>query len=56
MVAARGGIGWMILDASRFLRADVIFFGIFLMILIGFSIDRLFRLIERVWAPWRGKG
>jgi ABC-type nitrate/sulfonate/bicarbonate transport system ATPase subunit/ABC-type nitrate/sulfonate/bicarbonate transport system permease component len=56
MVAARGGIGWMILDASRFLRADVIFFGIFLMILIGFSIDRLFRVIERLWAPWRGKG
>ena len=56
MVAARGGIGWMILDASRFLRADVIFFGIFLMIFIGFSIDRLFRVIERLWAPWRGKG
>jgi ABC-type nitrate/sulfonate/bicarbonate transport system ATPase subunit/ABC-type nitrate/sulfonate/bicarbonate transport system permease component len=55
MVAARGGIGWMILDASRFLRADVIFVGIFVMVLLGFAIDRVFRGIERVAVPWRGR-
>jgi ABC-type nitrate/sulfonate/bicarbonate transport system ATPase subunit/ABC-type nitrate/sulfonate/bicarbonate transport system permease component len=55
MVAARGGIGWMILDASRFLRSDVIFVGIFLMVLIGFTIDRVFRVIERFAVPWRGQ-
>jgi taurine transport system permease protein len=55
MVAARGGIGWMILDASRFLRADVIFVGIFIMVTLGFTIDRVFRWLERVGAPWRGR-
>jgi ABC-type nitrate/sulfonate/bicarbonate transport system ATPase subunit/ABC-type nitrate/sulfonate/bicarbonate transport system permease component len=55
MVAARGGIGWMILDASRFLRADVIFVGIVVMVFLGFTIDRVFRVIERVAVPWRGQ-
>jgi taurine transport system permease protein len=55
MVAARGGIGWMILDASRFLRADVIFVGIVLMVFLGFTIDRVFRVVERVAVPWRGQ-
>jgi taurine transport system permease protein len=55
MVAARGGIGWMILDASRFLRSDVIFVGIFIMVTLGFTIDRVFRWLERVGAPWRGR-
>ena len=27
MVAATSGVGWMVLDASKFLRSDVIFVG-----------------------------
>jgi taurine transport system permease protein len=55
MIAARSGLGWMIMDASQFLRADVIFVGIFIMALLGFSIDRGFRLLERWLVPWKGK-
>jgi taurine transport system permease protein len=43
------------LDASRFLRSDVIFVGIFIMVTLGFTIDRVFRWLERVGAPWRGR-
>ncbi len=31
MVAGLNGVGWMVLDASKFLQSDVIFVGIFLM-------------------------
>lgn len=55
MIAARSGLGWMIMDASQFLRSDVIFVGIFIMALLGFSIDRGFRLLERWLVPWKGK-
>ena len=55
MIAARSGLGWMIMDASQFLRSDVIFVGIFILAILGFAIDRSFRLLERVLVPWRGK-
>lgn len=55
MIAARSGLGWMIMDASQFLRSDVIFVGIFILAFLGFAIDRSFRLLERVLVPWRGK-
>ncbi|OLB52458.1 MAG: taurine ABC transporter permease, partial [Candidatus Rokubacteria bacterium 13_2_20CM_2_70_11] len=35
MVAATSGIGWMVLDASKFLRSDVIFMGNIVMGLTG---------------------
>lgn len=31
MVAAVSGIGWRVLDASKFLRSDIIFVGILMM-------------------------
>jgi taurine transport system permease protein len=55
MIAARNGLGWMIMDASQFLRSDVIFVGIFILAILGFSIDRVFRILERWLVPWRGK-
>jgi taurine transport system permease protein len=55
MIAARSGLGWMIMDASQFLRSDVIFVGIFILAFLGFAIDRSFRFLERVLVPWRGK-
>jgi taurine transport system permease protein len=55
MIAARSGLGWMIMDASQFLRSDVIFVGIFILAILGFSIDRGFRLLERWLVPWKGK-
>lgn len=39
MVAAVSGIGWMVLDASKFLRSDVVFVGIIIMGIIAILID-----------------
>ncbi len=56
MVAGVNGIGWMVLDASKFLQSDVIFVGILLMGFTGLLLDRLLRLIEHLIVPWHGKG
>jgi taurine transport system permease protein len=53
MVAAISGIGWMVLDASKFLRSDVIFLGILIMGITGILIDQAFRLWERRVLRWR---
>ncbi len=55
MVAATSGIGWMVLDASKFLRSDIIFMGIIVMGLTGVALDRLIRVAERRLVPWKGK-
>jgi len=55
MVAGVNGIGWMVLDASKFLRSDVIFVGIILMGLTGIALDAAVRLVERIVVPWHGK-
>lgn len=55
MVAAVTGIGWMVLDASKFLRSDIIFVGIIMMGLTGVLIDALLRAVERKAVPWKGK-
>ena len=55
MVAANSGIGWMVLDASRYLRSDIIFLGIIVMGITGLLLDRGIQLIERRVVPWKGK-
>jgi taurine transport system permease protein len=55
MVAATSGVGWMVLDASKFLRSDVIFVGNIVMGLTGIGLDRLIRIAERRVVPWKGR-
>src|SRR5690606_16285025 len=55
MVAATSGVGWMVLDASKFLRSDIIFMGIIVMGLTGVALDRVIRVAERRLVPWKGK-
>ena len=55
IVAATSGIGWMVLDASRFLRSDIVFMGILVMGVTGIALDRLIRFLERRIVPWKGK-
>jgi taurine transport system permease protein len=55
MVAATSGVGWMVLDASKFLRSDVIFVGNIVMGLTGIALDRLIRIVERRVVPWKGR-
>lgn len=56
IVAATSGIGWMVLDAGKFLRGDVMFMGIIVMGITGIMLDRLIRLAEKLIVPWKGKG
>lgn len=55
MIAAKSGIGWMALNARRFLRTDIIICGVLLMGITGLLIDRLLRAIELYLVPWKGK-
>jgi taurine transport system permease protein len=55
IIAGSSGIGWMIVDAGRFLRSDYVFVGIFIIGLMGIALDRLLLVIERRAVHWAGK-
>jgi taurine transport system permease protein len=55
MVAATNGIGWMVLDASKYLRSDIVFVGIILMGVIAIVIDGLLRFYQQRRFSWVGK-
>jgi len=55
MVAGVSGLGWMVNDASRFLRSDVIFMGLIVMGVISIILDRSLRFAEAKAVPWKGK-
>ena len=55
IIAGSSGIGWMIMDAGRFLRSDYVFSGIVMIGLAGITIDRLLVLLERRAVHWAGK-
>ena len=55
MVAATAGIGWLVLDASNYLRSDIVFMGVILMGITGVLLDQIVCLIERKIVHWKGK-
>ncbi len=56
MVAATAGLGQMVLNASNFLRTDIVIMGIIVIGFWAYLFDMLMRRIE-VWAvPWKGRG
>lgn len=55
MVAATAGIGQMVLNASNFLRTDVVIMGIIVIGVLAYLIDLLMRKMERKLIPWKGK-
>ena len=55
MVAAVSGIGWMVLDASKFLRSDIIFVGIIIMGVIAIALDLGLRWLQTRYLPWVGR-
>ena len=55
MVAAVSGIGWMVLDASKYMRSDVIFVGIIIMGITGIIIDKMLLYTEKKIVFWKGK-
>jgi taurine transport system permease protein len=54
MIAATSGIGWMVLDASNYLKSDVIFVGILIMGATGILIDIGLRQLEKKIVFWKG--
>ena len=55
IIAGSSGIGWMILDAGRFLRSDYVFAGILVIGLMGIAMDRGLLLLERRVVHWGGR-
>jgi taurine transport system permease protein len=55
MVAANAGLGQMVLNASNFLRTDVVIMGIFVIGVVAYAFDLLMRYIERAVVPWKGR-
>nr|WP_198980069.1 ABC transporter permease subunit [Herbaspirillum sp. ASV7] len=55
MVAATAGIGQMVLNASNFLRTDVVIMGILVIGVLAFMIDLMMRKMEQKLIPWKGK-
>nr|WP_216660402.1 ABC transporter permease [Brenneria sp. hezel4-2-4] len=55
MVAATSGIGWMVMNASAYLRTDIVMLGILLLGGIGYLLDLLLVGLQRILVPWAGK-
>jgi len=55
MVAARSGLGQMVLNASNFLRTDIVIMGIVVIGAVAYLFDLLMRYVEKVVVPWKGK-
>jgi taurine transport system permease protein len=55
MVAASVGLGQMVLNASNFLRTDIVVMGIIIIGVLAYLFDLLMRQIERRLTPWKGR-
>ncbi len=55
IIAGTTGIGWLILDAGRFLRSDYVFVGIFIIGLMGVALDYVLVLAQRRIVHWAGR-
>src|SRR5215217_167122 len=55
MVAATAGLGQMVLNASNFLRTDVVVMGIICIGLFAYAFEMAMRRLERWLVPWKGK-
>jgi len=55
MVAATEGLGQMVLNASNFLRTDVVIMGIVVIGVVAYLFDLLMRYVEKLVVPWKGK-
>ena len=55
MVAANVGLGQMVLNASNFLRTDIVIMGIVVIGVVAYLFDLLMRWVERSTVPWKGR-
>lgn len=55
MVAATEGLGQMVLNASNFLRTDIVIMGIIVIGVVAYLFDLLMRKVESMLVPWKGR-
>ena len=55
MVAANVGLGQMVLNASNFLRTDIVIMGIVVIGVVAYLFDLFMRWVERKVVPWKGR-
>jgi taurine transport system permease protein len=55
LIAASSGLGWMVINASSYLRTDIVMLGILLLGGIGYLLDLLLLGLQRLFVPWAGK-
>lgn len=55
MVAANVGLGQMVLNASNFLRTDIVIMGIIVIGVVAYVFDLLMRWVEQKLVPWKGR-
>jgi taurine transport system permease protein len=55
MVAANVGLGQMVLNASNFLRTDIVIMGIIVIGAVAYMFDLMMRWAERRLVPWKGR-
>jgi ABC-type nitrate/sulfonate/bicarbonate transport system, permease component len=53
-LAASSGLGWLSIEASRYLNTSVVIFAIIVMGIIGMLCDRVLRYLHRRFCPWQG--
>ncbi len=55
MIASSSGLGWMVINASSYLRTDVVLVGIVLLGVTGYLIDLGLVAAQKAMVPWVGK-
>ncbi|WP_407645024.1 ABC transporter permease subunit [Diaphorobacter caeni] len=55
MVAANVGLGQMVLNASNFLRTDIVIMGIIVIGVVAYIFDLFMRWVEKRLVPWKGR-
>ncbi|MPM88142.1 putative aliphatic sulfonates transport permease protein SsuC [bioreactor metagenome] len=55
MVAANVGLGQMVLNASNFLRTDIVIMGIIVIGVVAYVFDLFMRWVEKRLVPWKGR-
>jgi taurine transport system permease protein len=53
MVAATAGVGQLVLNASNFLRTDIVIMGIILIGIVAYLFDLVMRRLEQRLVPWK---
>jgi taurine transport system permease protein len=54
-ISANMGLGQMVLNASNFLRTDIVIMGIIVIGVVAYMFDLLMRWVERKLVPWKGR-